>query len=272
MSSARVRKWATSICDTRVALLGLCYLVAFGTPLRPQTPDPQKPANTTVYSPASGRSQRQIAQAKSLLEAGAVEQAVVTLRDILRDDPDNGDAHLLLGSALALVPERSEALKELHRAVELQSSSALAYFSLGTAQARFGDSEAARHSFEKSLQLDPGFAEAHVSVAMILAQQHEWASAREHLMESIRIDGNTVAAAQSHYLLAQVLTEQNEPEKALQELNTAISLRPNYPAALVAQGFIRKWQHNDAEAIKAFKKATELSADSFDSNYELGTA
>jgi tetratricopeptide (TPR) repeat protein len=218
------------------------------------------------------RLQNEIEQARKLLEAGSKDQAIALLREILREDPDNADAHLLLGSALALVPERSEALKELQRVVELQPSSAVARFTLATAQARFGDPEAAKKSFEKTLQLDPRFAEAHVSLAMILAQQKELASARDHLIRAIQIQGNTRAAAHSHYLLAQVFAEQDELEKALEELNTATSLRPKYAEAFLAQGFIRRQQRNDVAAIAAFKRAVALAPDDFDAQHELGAA
>ena len=253
----------------------LCCWLAIASPLHPQEPNAPEPAssvNATMPSHSSARCQREIAHAKHLIEAGSNLQAIAILREVLREEPENGDAHLLLGSALALVPERSEALKELQKAVKLQPSSALANFTLGTAQARFGIPEAAQQSFEKTLQLDPQFAEAHVSLAMILGQQKELAAAREHLTQAIKLYGNTPPAAQSHYLLAQILTDQNEPGKALEELDRAIALRPNYAEAFVAQGFIRKWQHNDAAAIGAFKKAVALSPDDFDAQHELGSA
>ena len=252
-----------------------CCVVAFASPQQAQAPNAQEAARSVIGatpSPSSARCQREIARAKYLLEAGSKDQAIAILREVLREEPENGDAHLLLGSALALVPERSEALKELQRAVELQPSSALAHFTLGTAQARFGDSDAARRSFEKTLQLDPRFAEAHVGLAMILGQQHELASAREHLIRAIQILGNTPSAAHAHYLLAQVLTEQHELGKALEELNTATTLRPNYAEAVLAQGFIRKQQHNNLAAIAAFKTTVALSPQDFEAQYELGAA
>lgn len=262
------------MCGPKAAGACLFCLVALASP-RPQAPEAQEPArlsSSMSHLASSTHHEREIAQAKRLLQEGSKDRAIAILREVLREEPDNGDAHLLLGSALALLPERSEALQELQRTVELRPSSALALFTLGTAQARFGESEAAKRTFERTLQLDPRFAEAHVSLAMILAQQHELTSAREHLTQAIRIYGNAPSAAHAHYLLAKVLTEQNEPEKALEELNTAISLRPNYAEAFLAQGFIRKRKSNNAEAITAFKKAVALSPEDFDAQYELGTA
>jgi tetratricopeptide (TPR) repeat protein len=227
---------------------------------------PEAPAHT------SAGNQQKLARARHLLELGSNVQAITILREVLRDEPENGDAHLLLGSALALVPQRTESLQELEKAVELQPSSAVAHFSLGTVQARFGDSDAARQSFTKALQLDPKLAEAHVSLAMILGQQQDLAAARGHLNEAIHIYGSAPAAAPSHYLLARVMVEQNQPDAALAELDRAIALRPDYSEAFLSQGLIRKWQHHDDAAIVAFQKAAALSPDDFDAQYELGSA
>jgi tetratricopeptide (TPR) repeat protein len=252
-----------------------CCVVALASFGQLQAPNAREFAGSLFPpkpSPSSERSKRKIARAKDLLEAGSKDHAIAILREVLRDEPENGDVHLLLGSALALVPERSEALKELQKAVELQPFSALAHFTLGTALARFGEPNAARRSFEKTLDLGPKFAEAHVSLAMILAQQHDLASAREHLIRSIQILGHTPSAAHSHYLLAQVLSEQNELEKAVEELNTATSLRPDYAEAFLALGLIRKQQLNNVAAIAAFKTAVALSPQNFEAQYELGAA
>lgn len=260
---------------TSTAAIVCCCLMAVAGPQQPPATDnhaPARPATGPFQLPSSLGSQHEIERAKQLLEAGSKDQAITILREFLRKEPQNGDAHLLLGSALGLVPERSEALKELQKAVELQPSSALAHFILGTAQARFGDSEAGRRSLEKALQLDPRFAQGHVSLAMILGQQHELDSAREHLIRAIEIQGDTPAAAHSHYLLAQVLAENDELEKALEELNKATSLRPDYADVFLAEGFIRKLQHNNSAAIAAFKRAAALSPHDFEAQSELGTA
>lgn len=260
---------------SRIATLWLCGLaLVLAPPSQVPAAHARQSAGSVapVVKPSSARTLREMARARQLLETGSNDQAIAILRNVLREEPENGDAHLLLGSALTLAPARSEALQELEKAVELQPASALAHFTLGTAQARFGEPDTAKRSFGKALQLDPRFAEAHVSLAMILAQQHELAGASEHLTRAIHIYGNAPAAAQSHYLLSQVLTEQDEPDKALEELTRAVALRPDYPEAFIAEGSIRKWQHNEAAAIAAFKKATALAPENFDAQYELGAA
>ena len=254
------------------ACLWCCAVTLAGLQQAPALQVNQASRAADASTPSSARSQQEIVRARRLLKAGSQNQAIATLRGVLRDEPENGDAHLLLGSALALVPIRSEALKELQRAVELLPSSAIAHFTLGTAQARFGDTIAACREFERTLQLAPTFAEAHVSLAMILGQQNNLTAARDHLVRAIQIQGKAPAAAHAHYLLARVLTEQGDLEKALQELTKAISLRPDDAEAFLAQGLIRKQQHNDAAAIVAFRKAATLAPRDYDAQYELGAA
>ena len=119
-----------------------CCLGALASPQQPQSgekPGFARSPDDTSQASASRHLQNEIERAKRMLQAGSKDQAIALLREVLREKPDYADAHLLLGTALALVPERSEALKELQKAVELQPKSAMAYFALGTAQARFAE-------------------------------------------------------------------------------------------------------------------------------------
>jgi len=103
--------------------------------------------------------------AKELLTKGSVTEAIVLLRRVLKQDSGNADAHLLLGTALALVPRRSEALAELNRAIELRPgfAPALQYTLHGSRTlCRAGYS---REAFEKAIRLDPQLAEAYVNLS-----------------------------------------------------------------------------------------------------------
>ena len=102
---------------------------------------------------------------------------------------------------------------------------------MGMVLSRFIETNAAREAFEKALQLDPNLAEARVNLALVLAQAGEFVRAGEHLDRAIQLQGETQAAAYSHYLRVKIWVAQKEIGNAVSELETAVKLRPNYAEA-----------------------------------------
>lgn len=64
-------------------------------------------------------------RARELLASGLVTEAVSQLRRLAQRYPASAEVHLVLGTALALVPQRSEALAEIRKAVEIDPASLL---------------------------------------------------------------------------------------------------------------------------------------------------
>lgn len=214
----------------------------------------------------------EVERARKLLEEGQTEQAIPLLRQAIRENDQDGDAHLLLGVALSTVPKRTEALEELQKAVTLEPGSAVAYFSFGNAQARFANLDAAQAAYEKAVQLDPTFVQARISLALILAQQRQLDAAKENLEKAIALLGERPAAAYPHYLLGRVLFEQNHPHEALKHLNAASRLRPGYEEAYFTTGMVEKYLHDDHAAADALQKAAQLSPGDAQVEFELGSA
>ena len=76
-------------------------------------------------------SSTELQKAQDLLSKGSLSEAVIVLRQVVRDDPSNLDAHLSLGTALALKGLRAESLKEIEAAINLSPTSAKAQNKLG---------------------------------------------------------------------------------------------------------------------------------------------
>src|SRR5438309_1936071 len=91
-------------------------------------------------------------RARTSLADGSVNDAVSLLHEATRTYPASADAHVLLGSALALVPRRDEAISELTRAIELAPTSAPFHNTLGMALAQFAEYDQARTEFEKTIK------------------------------------------------------------------------------------------------------------------------
>jgi tetratricopeptide (TPR) repeat protein len=214
--------------------------------------------------------QRDIARGTQLLERGAVQEAVSLSRELVRRAPDNTDAHLLLGRALALVPEPANALAALRRAIELQPDRGDAHYTLATVLARFGDLDAARVSFERAIEKAPAMAEAHASLGLLLAQRHELPGAKRHLTRAIELYGDTSPAAFPHYVLAQALREEQDLDQARHHLTEAVALRPDYAEAYASLGAVRSARLDHAGAADAFATAVRLSPDSAEARAGLG--
>jgi len=214
--------------------------------------------------------QNTLEKAESLLSKGATAEAVVVLRQIVADDPRNVDAHLLLGTALALTGDRGESIKQMAVAVQLRPDSAGGHNQYGMVLSRFIELKTARREFEKALELDPTLAEAHVNLSLILAQAGELISAGDHLDQAITLQGRVPAAAYTHYLRAKIWGAQNRIDKSIDELETSIQLRPEYAEAWSDLGGMRRLSLNSSGAVQALEKAVALNPHDSTAQYRLG--
>jgi len=211
-----------------------------------------------------------VEDAWDLLSKGERAQAIRLLDEIIKANPRDADARLLLGSVLAEQGERSESIAQLSEGVRLRPQSAEAHNALGEAFNTFHDLRAAQGEFDKAVALDPGFAQAQVNLGLVLVDSGAFAAAAAHLDRAIAILGHAPDAAHPLYLRAKVFTEQNEVEKAAAQLQQAVSLRPDFVEAWSDLGQARKTLLDDAGALTAFERAVELSPDDAVAQYRLG--
>jgi tetratricopeptide (TPR) repeat protein len=214
--------------------------------------------------------QSQLKTAKVLLSKGDLKEAVPLLRQIVQAEPQSSDAHMLLGTALALQGLRTESLEEMHCAVRLQPDSAVVHNALGRVLSRFLEAPAAKSEFETALALDSNFAEAHVNLALVLAQSGELQAAGEHLDRAIHLQGETKAAAYTHYLRAKVARSQDDLLRSTTELQKAVQLQPDYSQAWLELGELLFHTPDRRGALEAFKKAVSLSPNNSAAQSKLG--
>src|ERR1700747_1218696 len=214
--------------------------------------------------------QTSLEKAESLLSKGATAEAVVVLRQIVAHDPRNFDAHLLLGTALALVGERGESINQMAVAVQLRPDSASVHNQYGMVLSRFIEVKAARQEFEKALELNPALAEAHVNLSLILAQTGDLASAGDHLDRAIKLQGDVRGAAYTHYLRAKIWGAQNQIDQSIDELEKTVQLRPEFAEAWSDLGGMRRLSLDSGGAVRALENAVALNPHDSTAQYRLG--
>lgn len=201
----------------------------------------------------------ELQKAQDLLAKGSLPEAVVALKHVVESDPTNVDAHLVLGTALALQGLRSESLKETEMAIYLAPNSAKTHNQLGVVLSRFLETVEAKKAFEDAISLDPSFAEAHVNLALALAQTDELALAHEQLDKAIVLYGATAPAAKPYFIRAKVWSAQGDNDHAIADLEKAINLNPGYAEAWFDLSQLRQSKGNLDGAIAAAQKAVDLN-------------
>jgi len=111
-----------------------------------------------------------IATANKVIEATARDQskperAIAALDPVSSADPNLYLAQYTLGAALARKAQYAEAVKHLHKAVELQPDSAWAHYEIGACLLKTGDFKTAIVHLEIAAGRLPAFGPAHLSLA-----------------------------------------------------------------------------------------------------------
>ena len=209
-------------------------------------------------------------RARTLVQRGSIPDAVVVLRGVATRYPNDAEVHLLLGSVLALVPSRSEAIHEVERAIELRPNYAPSYNTLGTLLARFAEYGLARQAFEKALELNPRLADAHQSLALVLAQMSEYQLAEDHVAQAIALSRGGPNAAYLHLLNGKILTAQDKNAPAANEFEAAIKIRPDYAEAYLQLAAAKSMLLDAEGSFQALRKAAQLAPRNAEAQYQLG--
>lgn len=205
-----------------------------------------------------------------LAAEGEHARAVVVLKDLLKREPANVDAHLLLGSLLSEDGDSDKAIAELSEAVRLRPKSSEALNALGEACQKAGEISGARQAFEKAVALTPSFAVAQQNLGAVLLQQGETLAGAKHLDLAIPLLGQSQDAADAYYLRAKIDSTQNQFVAAAKHLGQAVGIRPDFAEAWSDLGVSLKASGDDAGALAALQKAVELNPQGAIAQYRLG--
>src|ERR1039458_1554583 len=206
-----------------------------------------------------------------LAARGRRDDAVSLLWKIVKTEPRNSDARLLLGSLLMEAGQHAASIEQLSEAVRLGPNSAEAHNALGESYSGSGDNKAARPEFERAVTLDPASAQAHANLGAALLELGAAQSAAAHLDRALKLLGRNADAAYPHYLRAKICSDNQDLAGAAAHLEQALALRPDFPEAWSDLGEARKALLDDAGAVAAYQRAVELGPDDAVAQTRLGS-
>ena len=161
---------------------------------------------------------------KWLHDYDAPQPAIVAFEEILRDFPDLGPVHALLGLAHQRLDDGGRAMEAFRRAIELQPGSGRNHFYLGEVYRARQRPETAREHYGRALALDPLLDDAYLRLGDVALDRRELEEARDAYFALAHLQPGSISA---HGKLAAVLQLQGELGEADRELRAALELGPD---------------------------------------------
>lgn len=195
-----------------------------------------------------------------LLISGRFDDAKVRAEKALAVSPQDVDAHILLGNALAGLKNTDGAIAEVQEAIRLAPTRASSYSNLGELEARRGNAEAAEKALKKGVELDERSAPAHLALVNFYWARQRRAEAERELSTALALDPNNVAA---HRAMATLATALNRPEEAEAHLKKVIELTKSPEASVALSDFyiLRRDEASARKVLDPLATGDQPSAD-----------
>jgi tetratricopeptide (TPR) repeat protein len=190
--------------------------------------------------------------------AGYPEQALVYLNEAVREQPDNGKAHLAIGYIHLEAARDAAAREHLERAVALLPNDANAWTYLGRLELAAGRNATALQHFARALELDPQSSFALLSSGKAKAALGDDAGAEALFRRGLTNAGNGADAATQLGLL---LVHQNRLEEARDAFQKAIAMQRDHVSAINNLGVLYMQMHKVDDAVAAFRYGIDVAPD-----------
>ena len=223
----------------------------------------------------------------TLFSQGKWDQAIATLREVLRINPEDFESRLNLGVALGMQGKLAEASVELREVTRHVPLHARAHNNLGYVLRRQGQLDEAVAEFREAVRINPYVQavtnlvealrevvrlkpddfEAHNNLGLALKAQGRLDRAIAEHREAIQIKPDH---ALSHAGLADALLRQGKTGEAIIELREAIRLKPDFAEAHGSLGNSLKVRGKHDEAVAEYREAVRLKPEDAIIHYSLG--
>ena len=157
---------------------------------------------------------------------GRKEEAVLALRETIRQYPTELNPHFKLGDCLNRMGKYAEAEVPLRAAIKLKPDYSPAYFALGFGLHQRGMITEAAEEYREAIRLKPDLAEAHHNLGFCLRHQGRLDDAIESIRTALKYKPHM---AQWNRNLGMLLIEAGKRDEALEALKLAQHLAPDDP-------------------------------------------
>lgn len=205
--------------------------------------------------------QNQLAQGLQFHKSGKLSKAQKVYRTVLKSEPRNADALMLLGMVYYEIKKFTDAIKVLKKAVSIRPKWAGAQLNLGLALQATGRRQEARDAFERALAYDGSLVDAEYCLGVMKVQGGEYVEGRGHLE---KIAGRLGSNAGLFGWLGVAMQAQGEMTGALSAYHRALELDADNLQALIGLSSLPLVVVDRKEALSCAERALELAPNNAD--------
>jgi len=163
-----------------------------------------------------------------LLKEGDYDLALRAYHKALQLNPQNADAHSVLGAMLGGLGMHDQARIHLRKAIGLNPNDSRANRNLGLELVRLDKFEEALTHYREAVRIDPKFAKAHYNLGKLRLDLGQLDGAEHHLSEAVRLDPDDFLARQS---LGVTMRRLGKIPEAITQFQAALERDPDYVSA-----------------------------------------
>ena len=194
-------------------------------------------------------------QAVRCHQSGRLPEAEKLCQQILRRQPDHGDAMHMLGILALQKGEHDVAADLIRRAILHIPSNPHAHCNLATALQNMGKADEAIDAYRQAIAVEPRLLKAHSNLGVLLAKTGQTDEAIAAFRQAVAIDPNFMFG---HYNLGNVLKGKGELDAAIIAYRRAIALKEDFANAHFSLGNALGSKGLLEESITAFRRALAL--------------
>ena len=245
--------------------------------------------------------QDKINQILSLFSAGEIESALDSVKELIKDFPNEEILFNISGACHAALGEFEEAIKKYKKSLTINPNYAEAHNNLGATLQELGQLGKAANCYKKAIQIKSGYAEAHNNLGNTLKELNQIDSAINSYKNAIEINPHYAEAhyalgvifqdlnqleeavksfeavllikpelAEMHNNIGVILQELGQVDKSLKHFKLAIKIEPNFHEAHNNLGNMHKGLNHIDSAIKSYKCAISIKPEYVEANHSLG--
>ncbi|XSG86211.1 MAG: XrtA/PEP-CTERM system TPR-repeat protein PrsT [Methylohalobius sp. ZOD2] len=203
----------------------------------------------------SAEGDQYLQEAKAYLSEGQTKAAVIQLKNLLREEPQNAEGRLLLGKTYLRMGEAAGAVKELEKARQLDMEPRRWLVPLGNAYLLRGQAKKLLEEIQPQASLSPDL-RAEILALRGTAQMKlgEREAAREGFTEAVQLAPESETA---HLGLARLALLEKQPQVAEREARLVLDRNPDHVDARLVVAESRRLQKDWEGATAAFSQVLE---------------